>query len=139
MSTPEQPFNDRYIENEPKGPLARIDNPHAHLLASLERVLTDAPPGYKSEYYVGLYDGPTSLAFLFWKLSGIYPDLSVKGRTLKDWSKEYILCERFLTKKNTFGGLSPENCGILTEEVSILALKAASMKDANAAKELCEA
>ena len=72
----------RYFRND--APLARRD-PHKQLLASLDRLITDYPPHHVPPGG-GLYYGPISVAYLFYALHNIYPDLTLDEYPLNTWS-----------------------------------------------------
>ena len=70
------PFKVRFIDNVDE-PLRTVDA-NQEFLASLGRITTDFPPvhtcstGWKFE---GFYNGPTSIAYLFYRLSHVFPDI----------------------------------------------------------------
>ena len=61
----------RYFRND--APLGQRDA-HKQLLASLDRLITEHPP-HKIPPGGGLYYGPISVAYLFYALHNVYPDL----------------------------------------------------------------
>ncbi|KAG9780454.1 hypothetical protein KCU88_g3768, partial [Aureobasidium melanogenum] len=125
----------RYFRNE-KTPSRRVPNAHEELLASLNRINTYNPPvqtcstGWK---FHGLYYGPTSIAYLFFRLSSHYPDLVFKGQSLLDWSQAYL----DLGAHEQHDSVDPSHCGIANERLTQLAIRAAMEKDPSLAKELC--
>jgi hypothetical protein len=129
----------RYFGNN--APLKSINNAFGHLVASLERVVSEAPPEHRFKWHLGIYDGPTSLAFLFHRLSKIYPELLIKDVSLHEWSLKYLasarLNEPIEKRGKNMDPVHPKDCGILNETVSNLAVRAAAISDIEAAKELC--
>ncbi|EMD84914.1 hypothetical protein COCHEDRAFT_119950 [Bipolaris maydis C5] len=122
----------RYFRND--APLARRD-PHKQLLASLDRLITDYPPHHIPPGG-GLYYGPISVAFLFYALHDLYPDLKLDGYPLNTWSAAYI--EQAQTHIKEFPPPSPKKCGVSNDIMSLLALYAITAKDPDTVKELCD-
>ncbi len=122
----------RYFLNDQ--PLLRR-SPDKQLIVSLERLVRDFPP--KSlQPGGGLYYGPTSVAFLFFVLAKHYKDLEVCDRTLAAWSNAYL--EVVSGRFEEFRGPRPDRCGTIEDMMSLLALTAASGKNATVARRLCE-
>src|ERR1700754_3051994 len=81
----------RYFKNA-EAPSKTI-NAHEELLSSLTRINAYNPPVQTCSTgwtFHGLYDGPTSVAYLFFRLSQNYPELSFKGQSLLDWAQAYL-------------------------------------------------
>jgi len=122
----------RYFRND--APLARRD-PHKQLLASLDRLITDYPPHHVPPGG-GLYYGPISVAYLFYALHNIYPDLKLDDYPLNTWSAAYI--EQAQAHIKEFPPPSPKKCGISNDIMSLLALYAVTAQDPDTVKELCD-
>jgi hypothetical protein len=124
----------RFFAN-PHEPLKGFD-PHEELLASLDRINTfNAPVHTCSTGWVfhGLYTGPTSVAYLFYRLFTVYPELEFKQQSLLDWAKEYLsLGDRVDHKDPT-----PSHCGLANETLSRLALSAVIERESNFVRDLC--
>ena len=131
MSTPAA----RYIQNSAV-PLQRVDA-HEELLASLTRINAYNPPVQTCSTgwaFSGLYQGPTSVAYLFYRLSQIYgPELNFKGQSLLDWAQAYL-------DLGIYGKQRPvdeNHCGIASEILAQLALRAVIEEDPSLVQQLC--
>lgn len=122
----------RYFRND--APLARRD-PHKQLLSSLGRLITEHPP-HHVEPGGGLYYGPISVAYLFYALHNLYPDLKLDDYPLNTWSAAYI--EQAQTHIKDFPPPSPSKCGVSNDIMSLLALYAVTAQDPDTVKELCD-
>ncbi|KAF2836228.1 lanthionine synthetase C-like protein-like protein 1 [Patellaria atrata CBS 101060] len=129
---PKRPPRPRYFRND--APLSRRD-PHKQFLASLKRLVETYPPE-KVAPGGGLYYGPISIAYAFFTFHRLYPETEVSGKTMGEWSAAYITHAQAFMKE--YPGPSPAKCGISDDIMALLALGAASAKDADMAKELCE-
>lgn len=116
-------------------PVSQFD-PHQELLASLERINTYNPPvatcstGWK---FSGLYIGPTGVAYLFYRLSKLYPNLDFKQQPLVDWAEAYLALGNHVRKSNP----DQNHCGVANETLAHLACSAVILDDASLAKQLC--
>ncbi|KAI0882337.1 uncharacterized protein GGS22DRAFT_196036 [Annulohypoxylon maeteangense] len=114
----------------------RTVDANKELLASLYRITTHYPPvhtcstGWKFE---GFYNGPTSIAYLFYRLSQIFPDMEFKQQSLLDWAEAYLALGARRTKKDP----SPNNCGITNETLAHLSLTAVMKRDINIVRQIC--
>ncbi|KAL1603685.1 hypothetical protein SLS60_005274 [Paraconiothyrium brasiliense] len=122
----------RYFRNDAE--LSRRE-PHKQLLASLNRLVTDYPP-HQIPPSGGLYYGPISVAYLFYALHNIYPDMLLDEFPLNTWSAAYI--EQAQTNIKKYKGPSPGKCGVSDDIMSLLALYAVTAKDPDTVKELCD-
>jgi hypothetical protein len=122
----------RYFRNDAS--LGRRD-PHKQLLASLDRLITEHPP-HKVPPGGGLYYGPISVAYLFYALHSLYPDMTLDEYSLNTWSAAYI--EQAQTNIKEFPPPSPTKCGVSNDIMSLLALYAVTAKDKDTVKELCD-
>ena len=119
-----------------------VFNPLDELIASLTRINSFNPPvqtcstGWR---FSGLYSGPTSVAYLFYRLSQIYPDLLFKSQSLSDWAASYLeLGSSYLTSGRHGRDLvDPDHCGVANETLSQLAVRAALLEDPSLAQQLC--
>ena len=123
----------RYLENA--NPLLQGVNAYQELMASLTRITLHNPPvqtcstGWTFE---GLYAGPTSIAYLFLRLSLLYPDLVFKGQSLLDWSQAYLQLGA-----SSKPHVVPSRCGIANETLAQLAIRAVITEDASLVQKLC--
>lgn len=115
---------------------ARHADAHSELLDSLTRINMYNPPvqtcstGWK---FHGLYYGPTSVAYLFFRLSQLYPDFMFKGQTFVDWAQSYL----DLGINGHRDPVDSSHCGIGSEVLAQLAVRAALEQDESLAKKLC--
>ncbi|KAI1798764.1 hypothetical protein F4811DRAFT_163619 [Daldinia bambusicola] len=131
----------RFFPN-PSAPLRTADA-KAELLASLDRITSLHPPVHTcstSWPFQGFYSGPTSIAFLFFRLHQILPpDLSFsssyKHQSLLDWAEAYLALGARLSE--TSPGPDPAHCGIANETLAHLALEAVVRRDEGLVKRLC--
>ncbi|EGS20263.1 uncharacterized protein CTHT_0040020 [Thermochaetoides thermophila DSM 1495] len=63
-----------------------------YLTNALEDIISNFPPRnrYPSEFLHGLWSGPTGIAYLLLQVSSRKPELTIAGRTVKDWARAYI-------------------------------------------------
>ncbi|MBE3049726.1 LanC-like protein [Candidatus Bathyarchaeota archaeon] len=112
----------RYIPQDTFPEPLTLSTPPASLLQpALERIVHAAPP--RSSYpsaddLDGLLIGPTSLAYLFLRLSTVNPSLSIAGHPPLHWAKAYTRGHRG-TAHDESG-----NCGLTNERLSLLFLHA---------------
>ena len=124
----------RYFDNDTTS--YRRANAHGELSASLTRINTYNPPvqtcstGWK---FHGLYYGPTSVAYLFFRLSQLFPHLVFKGQSLLDWAQSYLDLGRIPHHDRT----GPNHCGVGNEVLAQLSIRAAMEQDASLAQQLC--
>ena len=124
---------DRYIENSATS--VKQVNPYDKLLASLTRVNLYNPPVQTCSTgwtFLGLYAGPTSIAYLFLRLSAFYPGLNFKGQSLLDWSQAYLELGASANPN-----VDPNYCGITNETLAQLAIRAVIDEDASLVQKLC--
>ncbi|KAI0150070.1 hypothetical protein F4776DRAFT_190942 [Hypoxylon sp. NC0597] len=121
MSSP-----NRYFIN-PTEPLRTADA-NEELLASLDRITTYNPPVHTCSTgwtFQGFYSGPTSIAYLFYRLSQIFPHLEFKQQSLLDWAEAYLALGARLKRKTP----DSSHCGIANETLAHLALTALMHRD----------
>ncbi|KAK5936937.1 hypothetical protein PMZ80_010875 [Knufia obscura] len=127
----------RHFKNDSLNDLPKPDY-HTELLSSLERINTYNPPVHTCSTgwsFSGLYKGPTSIGFLFHRLSQLYPDLTFKSQSLLEWAEAYLkLSEVHVTRK---ADVDPDHCGIANETLSYLAVNSVISNDASLAQKLC--
>ncbi|MBE7180494.1 MAG: hypothetical protein INR71_04650, partial [Terriglobus roseus] len=131
MSSTAQTGRPRYFKNDAEP--ARRD-PYKQVVASLKRLVDDYPPNTLLPGG-GIYYGPISIAYLFYALQPLYPDLEVMGEPLGHWSAEYL--KQAQAHMKVYPGPTFDKCGVSDDIMCILALDAASTKDADMAAELC--
>ncbi|KAI1375331.1 hypothetical protein F4677DRAFT_134815 [Hypoxylon crocopeplum] len=126
--------SNRFFIN-PSQPLGKVDA-REELLASLERITTHNPPVHTCSTgwtFQGFYSGPTSIAYLFYRLSQIYPGLEFKQQSLLDWAEAYLALGARLKKRAP----DPSHCGIANETLAHLALTALMQRDMGLVKQIC--
>ncbi|GAW22852.1 hypothetical protein ANO14919_123980 [Xylariales sp. No.14919] len=126
--------SDRYFEN-PVLP-AKTVGAHHELIASLKRITKLHPPVHTCSTrwsFSGLYSGPTSIAFLFYRLSKIYPDLEFEYQSFSEWAQTYLQLGARTHKRTP----TPSHCGIGDETLAHLALDAVISEDAGLVKRVC--
>ncbi|KAJ9603537.1 hypothetical protein H2200_011723 [Cladophialophora chaetospira] len=124
----------RYLDND-QIPSRQADA-HAELIASLTRINTYNPPVQTCSTgwtFHGLYYGPTSVAYLFFRLSQLYPDLTFKGQLLLDWAQSYL----DLGIIGLRDSVDSNHCGIGSEVLAQLAIRAAIEQDPGLVQKLC--
>lgn len=126
------PSGPRFFANDQ--PLS-TRSPKKQLVASLERLVKDypadsVPPGG------GLYYGPISIAFLFFALQQFYQDFSVEDIAMGTWMAVYLKTAQDAMQQ--YPGPSKDKCGISDDIMALVALSAASAKDPDMARELCD-
>lgn len=125
----------RYFKNS--APPSRHADAHAELLASLTRINAYNPPVQTCSTgwgFSGLYQGPTSVAYLFYRLGQIYgPDLNFKGQSLLDWAQAYL----DLGIHGKQRAVDASHCGIGAEILAQLALRAVIEEDPSLVQKLC--
>ncbi|KAF2482447.1 hypothetical protein BDY17DRAFT_251590 [Neohortaea acidophila] len=122
----------RYFKNDAE--LSRRD-PHRQVEASLIRLVTEHPPQSITPGG-GLFKGPISVAYTLMKLHQLYPHLEIESRTLAAWSADYL---RYAQDNiATYPGPTVGLCGIMDDIMCLLAIGAASNKDASIAADLCD-
>lgn len=110
-------------------------DPNKQLIASLTRIVTDHPPA-EVRAGGGLFNGPISIAYLFLVLQQLYAELIIEDYQLGTWSAAYLKQAQDHIK--SFPGPRVGKCGIMDDILALLALGAASSKDADMAAELCD-
>ncbi|KAI1368058.1 hypothetical protein F5Y08DRAFT_21734 [Xylaria arbuscula] len=124
----------RYFDNLMES-MINVD-PHRELIASLRRIVNLHPPVHTcstSWLFSGLYSGPTSIAFLFYRLSRIFPDLEFEHQSLLDWAQAYIQLGARTQKRAP----TPNHCGIGNETLAHLALNSVLSQDASLVGKFC--
>lgn len=112
----------------------RLD-PNKQLVASLTRIVTQYPPADLSPFG-GFFKGPISIAYLFLVLQQLYAELTIEGIPLGTWSAAYIKQAQDHIKE--FSGPTVGKCGVMDDILAMIAIGAASSKDADMAAELCD-
>lgn len=122
----------RYFKNDL--PPTRRD-PYKQLLASLDRLVTNYPPESVPPGG-GLYYGPVSIAYLFFVLERMYPEMTVKDEGLVVWSTAYL--KQAKDNMMAYPGPEKNKCGVSDDIMAMLAIDAASTRDIDLVKELCD-
>ena len=130
-------MSDRYFANNHHSDLPALTTQEAYseLLQSLDRILHDYPATSSSwrPTFSGFYAGPTSISFLFFSLSNLFPDLIIQTKSLRQWSEAYLRISLSFRHREP----DPNNCGIANEKLCSLALLAVLDNDESAVQELC--
>ncbi|KAI1405356.1 hypothetical protein F4819DRAFT_510325 [Hypoxylon fuscum] len=116
-------------------PLRTMDD-EQELLASLGRITKFSPPVHTCSTgwsFQGFYSGPTSVAYLFFRLSHMFPDLEFKQQSLFEWAEAYLA----LGARRSMAAPDPAHCGIASEPLAHLALAAVMQRDASLVRRLC--
>src|ERR1700739_1104084 len=102
----------RYLDNNPTT-LLHIPDPKQELKLSLIELLTKSPPKkhYGADECHGLYNGPTSIAYLFLHLSLTHPNLQIASYTPAQWCKRYLAGKR----SSQTAKVKSYHCGIIAE------------------------
>ncbi|KAK7992969.1 hypothetical protein PG996_012008 [Apiospora saccharicola] len=127
--------SDLYFANPTTGAL-RSPTPYKELLACLGRITTLNPPVHTCSTgwaFHGFYSGPTSIAYLFWRLSILYPELEFKQQSLLEWAESYLS----LGAPGHRPAPTANNCGIDNETLAHTAMEVLMADDAGAARKLC--
>jgi hypothetical protein len=122
----------RYFRNE-NTPSSR--DAYKQLVASLTRLVTNYPPE-TIQPGGGLYYGPTSIAYLFFALDRLYPDITLAEYPLGYWSAAYL--KEAEKSMKAYPGPTLNKCGIMDDIMAIVALSAASTQDKEMVRSLCE-
>ena len=125
---------------DPSSPHPPPADPQAEILASLERINTFNPPVQTCStgwHCSGLYTGPTSVAYLFYRLSQIYPGMAFKGQGLVDWTISYLELGRPYLPGNKRASVDANHCGVANETLCQVAIRACLDHDASLAQDLC--
>jgi lantibiotic modifying enzyme len=110
-------------------------DPRRQLEASLTRLVTEHPPA-SIRPGGGLFKGPVSVAYTFLVLQQIYEDLIIEGHALGTWSAAYL--KHAQDNISTYAGPQVGKCGITDDILALLAIGAASSKDADMVANLCD-
>lgn len=110
-------------------------DPRRQLEASLTRLITEHPPS-SIKPGGGLFKGPVSVAYAFLVLQGLYPDFEIEGHPLGVWSAAYL--KHAQDNIASYPGPQVGKCGITDDILALLAIGAASSKDADMASDLCD-
>lgn len=127
---------DLYIAIPTAGALRTPDAPHKELLACLDRITALNPPVHTCSTgwtFRGFYSGPTSIAYLFYCLSLLYPELNFKQQSLLEWAQSYLGLGASVHRIEP----TAKDCGINNEMLAHKAMVALMSEDAGAVRELC--
>lgn len=129
----------RYFDNNAEI-LSRVEDPKACLVQSVSLILHGCPPSMpwagkvRGQTYRGFFIGPTSIAYLFYRLSQQHPDLTVDGKSPAEWCTAYLNLGQDSVELH-----STESCGITSEYLSYNTLMACTTQDERYVKRLVEA
>jgi hypothetical protein len=131
-------MSERYFDNTNHSqhtPLSP-DEASSELGRSLNKIVNEYPP-HASRHHklVGFYSGPTSISFLFFALSNLFPNLKVQSKSLRFWSQAYL--DLSLSYESRHRDVQPSHCGIANEKLTTGALVAVLQNDESAVEKLC--
>lgn len=114
----------RYLKNNPTA-LLHVPDPKRELQLCLTELQTSYPPkkSYVRDECCGIYNGPTSIAYLFLHLSRSYQDLVIADRKPLNW------CIKYLNGSRPTGTVDAGHCGVANETLAHLAVCAAASRD----------
>ncbi|KAF1978581.1 hypothetical protein BU23DRAFT_651460 [Bimuria novae-zelandiae CBS 107.79] len=114
-------------------PLRTLASPPRELLVqSLTHLTTEWPPekaAQDTQPRMGFFQGPTSIAYLFFHLSKTHPQLEISGETATAWFELYFYWSALEAPREEEG--SEQGIGIASEHFCHLALRAAHTQDAS--------
>ncbi|KAK3203467.1 hypothetical protein GRF29_112g1346169 [Pseudopithomyces chartarum] len=117
-------------------PLRTLSQPPSTLLLqSLTNLVTLSPPETAAlGPRKGLYQGPLSIAYLFYHLSHSHPQLLIQGKTPSQWFTAYLIPPTPASKledenEDREGNQDPPHTGIIDENICYLALLSASTQN----------
>ncbi|KAF2403826.1 hypothetical protein EJ06DRAFT_527427 [Trichodelitschia bisporula] len=122
----------RYFRNQEE---LRSRDPHKQLIASLTRLVTEHPPAQVTPGG-GLFYGPVSVAYLFFVLSRLYPQLEIEKVALGEWAARYLKHAQGFMKD--YPGPEASRCGVNDDVMAMVAIDAAGTLDPDLVKELCK-
>jgi Lanthionine synthetase C-like protein len=132
--------SERYLRNS-TATLKIKPNPRQELTASVTKLVRNCPPSNRSSHArrkghaKGLFAGPTSIAYLFLRLSNTHPDLKIERCAPREWCLAYL--------DSDSGSLSHAagitGWGIENEFLAYNAVKAAATQDSSAVKRVVDA
>ncbi|KAJ3023530.1 hypothetical protein HKX48_002693 [Thoreauomyces humboldtii] len=134
----------RYFENDGVEP-AQPFEARSEITKQLSHLVKLYPPrsdtflGKDRDDLMGLYSGPTSIAWGLFLIAQRWPD-AVEGKSLIEWSKEYLSTSRNVDAESTGGfgrvAITPKVCGIFSELAVRLMAQAVIEDDDAAAVEI---
>ena len=116
------PFHDNPAASD-SALLLPVENPLQHLETSLKKITQEYPPrgSYNARECLGLYSGPTSIAYLFLKLDQYMPELKVLGHRPRYWAKAYL----FGVRPESALSVSADYNGVINEKLAYHAVRIA--------------
>jgi hypothetical protein len=145
-----EPRRPRHFRDDTKEPRSR--DAFKQLMASLKRIVNDFPPDTIAAGG-GLYYGPglrsrdrheavaanattVSIAYLFFVLQRIYENLEIEGHPLGVWAALYL--QHAQKHMKDYPGPDLRRCGVSDDIMAMMAMDAASTRDFDLVKELCD-
>ena len=113
-----------------------LPEPSQELLQSLSRIDTYNPPVHTCSTgwsFSGFYSGPTSISYLFYRLSLVYPDVEFKRQSFRDWAEDYLRLGAHGQQKAP----DPSHCGIANELLASLTLRSIMGDRLDLARQVC--
>ena len=79
-------MSDRYFPNQDHQHLPTLspEEAYSELISSLDKLLTEYSPtnSFRGRKFSGFYVGPSSISFLFFALSRLFPDVHIHSKSL---------------------------------------------------------
>ncbi|KZL75380.1 abscisic acid ABA receptor [Colletotrichum tofieldiae] len=126
------PAQRRFIHNPsiPQDYLSFAEKPKDRVQEALVHIIGETPPRelYTHDECRGLFRGPTAVAYLLLKIHAVYPEIKIRGQSLRHWATSYIGAKR--TGGNSAAcGLACESAGYLAVVAMLDETKAPKFRD----------
>ncbi|KAE9974698.1 hypothetical protein BLS_002943 [Venturia inaequalis] len=116
----------RHFRDDAKEPRSR--DAFKQLVASLKRLVNEHPPDS--------VEPGVSIAYLFFVLQRVYEELEIEGYKLGIWAAQYLRHAQLHMKE--YPGPDTQRCGVSDDIMAMIAIDAASTRDAELVKDLCD-
>ncbi len=120
-------MSSRYVSNNAANDHSKLLSPPDFLRPLLQSLTTltknFTPRAYTVRECRGLYSGPTSVAYLFFRISRGHPDLMISGKKPSQWALEYLQGGR------EGHGATAGKSGVINEQLAFYAVRAAVTQD----------
>lgn len=129
----------RYMPNDAEQ-LLQVPRPRSELIISLTRLVKGCSPKIPwttpfKDRPIGLWTGPTSIAYVFLWLSRSHPDLVIEGHSPDQWCTKYLDCG----SGDILNAQELNGWGVKNEYLAYNAVKAAATQDMAYVSKLCDA
>lgn len=121
-------FLDNHAGSESVPLLSFASTPDNLLKEALETLIKEYHPTehYPADELLGIWSGPTGIAYLFLRVGTARPHLIIKNHHAKSWARTYV---KEGTRSESVSLMDNKHCGIGCETLAYLAVKAAITKD----------